>query len=383
MAKDSPFTRTHTANEGPLRPAGTEPCLTLIFACDQPRASGRRYGLGETKEVLIGRGLTAETHPTPGSLELRFEDAWMSARHARLMWALGRWMIEDAGSKNGTVINGVRTERARLAEGDLIEIGQRFFVYRDALAADAPASGLEHFSEAVALALDRIGSAGTTFLPSAARELLTAWPLDLDLCLSTAIRKAAGSPIAVAHLPSPLPTTMVPELKLAGELWSIRFGTESFHLKDSDGLRYLAHLIARPGVEVHATELLSLGRRGPGGGELETGAPLLDPAAKAAYRQRLIDLRLTMEEAENNGDLGRSERAQEEIELLSAELSRAVGLGGRDRQAGSTAERARSNVTMRIRNAMKKVGEISVVVGRHLEGAVQTGTFCSYRPAPK
>ena len=39
------------------------------------------------------------------------------------------------------------------------------------------------------------------------------------------------------------------------------------------------------------------------------------------------------------------------------EMARAVGLGGRDRRAGSAAERARLNVTRAIKSALQKISE--------------------------
>jgi hypothetical protein len=37
-------------------------------------------------------------------------------------------------------------------------------------------------------------------------------------------------------------------------------------------------------------------------------------------------------------------------------------------------------VTWRIRNGIKKIGKAHPRLGRHLENAVRTGTFCVYQP---
>ena len=52
-------------------------------------------------------------------------DEAASAKHALLEFADGEWWIEDAGSTNGTVINGelVRA-RERLQYGDELAIGR-------------------------------------------------------------------------------------------------------------------------------------------------------------------------------------------------------------------------------------------------------------------
>jgi hypothetical protein len=93
------------------------------------------------------------------------------------------------------------------------------------------------------------------------------------------------------------------------------------------------------------------------------------------------DLRDQLEEAEALGDLGRAERAREELDALARELSRAFGLGGRSRRAGAAAERARTAVQRRVRDAIRRIGEHAPELAEHLDHAVRTGTFCAYRPA--
>jgi hypothetical protein len=109
----------------------------------------------------------------------------------------------------------------------------------------------------------------------------------------------------------------------------------------------------------------------------------LDGTAKAAYRARLEELEAEFAEADAFNDPERAARARQEIEFLADELAAAVGLGGRDRKAASAAERARISVTRAIRASMSRIAEHSPALGRHLEGTVRTGTFCSYNPDPR
>ena len=110
---------------------------------------------------------------------------------------------------------------------------------------------------------------------------------------------------------------------------------------------------------------------------------MLDPAARDAYKRRLEDLRDALEEARRFNDPERAERAEREIEFLSDELARAVGLGGRSRVAASAAERARVNVSRTIGAVMKKIASASPALGQHLTATVRTGYFCSYVPDPR
>jgi hypothetical protein len=161
-------------------------------------------------------------------------------------------------------------------------------------------------------------------------------------------------------------------------------GTRAFRLKDSLGMQYLARLIAEPGQEIHVLDLVSAGRTGAEEAPIDTGdaGPLLDDAARDTYRRRLEDLRDTLTEAESFGDATRAASAREEIDFLGTELARALGLGGRGRRVGSAAERARTAVQRRIKNAIDRIVEAAPELGPALGRAVRTGNFCVYRPEP-
>ncbi len=169
-----------------------------------------------------------------------------------------------------------------------------------------------------------------------------------------------------------------------GEYVTFTFDDEIARLRRTKGIDYLALLLSRPGAEIHVLDLVTPGAREGGmpdpdlslGGD--DAGPALDPAAKAAYRQRVDHLREELEEAEAFNDPERAARAREEMDAILEQLAGAVGLGGRDRKLGSSAERARVNVTKRIRATMDKVAEGSPRLGRHLKAAIKTGTFLSY-----
>ena len=82
------------------------------------------------------------------------------------------------------------------------------------------------------------------------------------------------------------------------------------------------------------------------------------------------------------GDVRRAETAQSELEALHKELARGVGLGGRVRRSGAAAERARITAQRRVREAIKKIGEIEPELAASLDKAIKTGTYCAYN-SPK
>ena len=108
--------------------------------------------------------------------------------------------------------------------------------------------------------------------------------------------------------------------------------------------------------------------------------PVLDHRARREIQSRARELRLEIEEAVSSNDVSRAERAREELDRITEVLSAALGLRGRSRGLGSTAERARSAVTWRIRSAIRKIESVHPRLGRHLANTVRTGTFCAYRP---
>ena len=191
-----------------------------------------------------------------------------------------------------------------------------------------------------------------------------------------------GMPRLAAHFtkqPVPVaPPRTILELARTGELWTVRGFGETVHVKSSRGLEMLAKLVAVPHQPLHALELA--GARDPvDGGD---AGPQLDAQAKAEYRARLRELVGDRDAAEAANDAGRLARIQHELEALTSELERAVGLGGRDRKAGAASERARSNVQRRIAHAIDQICAGSARLGEHLAATIETGTYCCYRPAP-
>ncbi len=191
-----------------------------------------------------------------------------------------------------------------------------------------------------------------------------------------------------------------------GEYWTIGYSRNSFRLKDTKGLGYLAHLLRHPGVEFHVLDLAGgiAGQRdddetGQSARGLQRGdedlekagihitslgdaGEMLDEQAKAEYRRRLSELREELEEAKGLGNVERAEQAEQEIDALTSELSRAVGLGGRSRRASSASERARQSIAKTIKSVLDRIAQRDAMLGDFLSRSIRTGNFCSYQPDP-
>jgi hypothetical protein len=157
------------------------------------------------------------------------------------------------------------------------------------------------------------------------------------------------------------------------------FDAYTVRLKDAKGMHLLARLLLEPGREIHALDLAGASALV---GTDET-APILDAAAKDAYRQHLNDLAEDLEEARQNNDLERAARLEAQIDAVTDQLAGAVGLGGRDRRPASQSERARVAATRNLRAVIQRAGEVHPSLGRHLEMTIRTGTYCSYQPDPR
>jgi hypothetical protein len=178
------------------------------------------------------------------------------------------------------------------------------------------------------------------------------------------------------------PPAITPErasfrLERRGNEWTVGHGLRTVVVKHTRGMQLLARLVERPEEEIHVLALAS--DEGASAPSSDAGDHL-DAQAVTDYRRRVADLDEEIAEAERMADTGRLAKRREEREALLAELSRAIGLGGRRRAAASASERARVNVQRRLKDAFLRIGEADPVVGRFFERAVRTGTFCCFRP---
>lgn len=182
-----------------------------------------------------------------------------------------------------------------------------------------------------------------------------------------------------------------------GEYWTVTFGGRTCRMADIKGLAYIGLLLRHPGTALHVSEIVRLGRSEAAAGAApsrdDSAAPsvrvglgdsgvLLDRQAKEDYRHRLDALQRELEEANSCNDSGRADRARREIEFVTDELTAAVGLGGRDRRAGSDVERARVNVTRSIARAIQRLDSVHPELAQHLTRTIRTGTFCCYIAEP-
>lgn len=190
---------------------------------------------------------------------------------------------------------------------------------------------------------------------------------------------------------APDPATAV--FRCDGDTRKVVYHGTTVLLRDLKGMRYLERLLAEPGRELHALDLV-VAEHGaqPAAAPVErdevdvTGndaGPILDDQAREAYRRRLVEIDDDIAEAEVAGDIERIAMAKADRDYLVTELTRAFGLGGRERRASSDSERARTSVTRSLRYALDRIRSHHPRLADHLDQAISTGTYCSYDPDPR
>lgn len=181
-----------------------------------------------------------------------------------------------------------------------------------------------------------------------------------------------------AHAPARQPLEpAVAVFVRVGHQRRICFGDNDLTVADLKGYRYLERLLSQPGREWHVLDLVAAEQTGPSG-PVEPGLPLLDDRAREAYRRRLVEVEQDIDEATSMNDLGRLDLAQRDRDYLVAELTAAIGLGGRSRTVRDPSERARTSVARSLRYALARLGEHHAALAGHLQRTIRTGTFCSY-----
>jgi transcriptional regulator with PAS, ATPase and Fis domain len=137
------------------------PALVILVDGEAPLEPGDLIALKGVSLLEFGRGAQRRISAGAAIGDVRLADRFMSTRHARLAVQGQSLVLEDLGSKNGTLVNGRRISRQALVDGDLIELGHTVLAYRENLAVkdDAesePVPGFATFSPEFAERRDKL-----------------------------------------------------------------------------------------------------------------------------------------------------------------------------------------------------------------------------------
>lgn len=146
-----------------------EPHLFLLLHCDHPSRASWRYGLAGIDKVRIGRGEATEAHIERSgqsrNINIAIADRHVSSRHAQIERSGENFVLADAGSRNGTWVNGRQIDaRTLLQDGDFIGIGHTLLRFRSSLRTT------EHTEFLQSLMADPAEPGLSTLLPSLAQS---------------------------------------------------------------------------------------------------------------------------------------------------------------------------------------------------------------------
>jgi len=167
----APATTQTQSEDSEGRPPAPRPFLFLVAEANQPLSPGARFDLDVVGEVSFGRGARGHVRTRgkagePDRLAITIPDGWMSSAHARLVRRGGAWLFSDLGSRNGSRVNGASVLERTIVDGDVLELGGAFFIFRRGLPARAGSEPDHEAADhlAVAPGLD-------TLLPALASDL--------------------------------------------------------------------------------------------------------------------------------------------------------------------------------------------------------------------
>ncbi len=298
----------------------------------------------------------------------RSGDLERAAQHTSTVLDLGSWQADRSYLWSVLVRE---LSRAAIALGDL-DLCRRLLSDLEPLAGQCGVNGA-----VVAFAGSHAHTAGLL-----ARTLgdLEATERHLDQARLTYRRLGARSWLADLERDagaSQRPNQTDGRLRRVGSLWDIGFAGREAMVAGTKGLEDIARLVARPGVDIHALELMT----GTDTHRSASSAMILDRAALRSYRGRLAELDAELDDAEQAHDAATVARLGGEREALVDELRAATTERGRPRVfANYPSERARKAVSGRVRAAIAGLRPGLPELAEHLDSSIITGTYCRYRP---
>src|SRR6185312_4641655 len=106
--------------------ASQVPILFVVLEGDRPLARGARWSLAGVERITIGRGANrVATRSADGkTLDIKVPGRWISSSHCVVRAVGGEWIVEDAGSRNGTFVDGAKVATSVVGAESVLEAGR-------------------------------------------------------------------------------------------------------------------------------------------------------------------------------------------------------------------------------------------------------------------
>ncbi len=166
-----------------------------------------------------------------------------------------------------------------------------------------------------------------------------------------------------------------------GDTWRLVFDGEETHLRNTKGARILAILLNNQNRELYCCDLQAQESKNPIVKLHEFEDPVADQEAIDAYKGIVQELKEEVEDAERCHDLGRKDKAQDELGKLQEHLLKITGMGGKSRKFNTDAEKARVAVRKNVSGLIQAEAMDKIPQARkHFENAITYGKFIRYSP---
>ena len=130
------------------QPSCARPLSAALFFVLNAEAPARYRPLAaylrNRSSIVVGRTMSdsserARVSSRGNSMRIDLLDRFASRSHACLDCRVGTWRVVDQGSRNGVFVNGERVSEGSLSDGDVLSIGDSFFVFRTHVPEPEPA----------------------------------------------------------------------------------------------------------------------------------------------------------------------------------------------------------------------------------------------------
>jgi DNA-binding NtrC family response regulator len=206
---------------------GTAPHLVVLLDAGRLREAPLRISLRDADDLrLVRSDVRRVARPGPQAIEIGLADPRVSSAHASLRREAGAWVVEDLGSKNGTLVDGRLVGRAELHDGALVEVGHTFLLF-SAAALEGSASEAT-LSPGLAASLERLEAVAASKVPVVLRgESGTGKEVAARLVHRASRRRGPFVAVNCGALPANL---------IESELFGYRRGAFSGAIEDRPGL---------------------------------------------------------------------------------------------------------------------------------------------------
>jgi hypothetical protein len=180
-----------------------------------------------------------------------------------------------------------------------------------------------------------------------------------------------------------------------GDVWNVTYRGKTVHLKHEGGLSRIAGMLAEPGREFTAAELIAATESVAPGMLMSTGRAeteglhpvdfgsyetLISNEDRRKWKEEASRLFREAEAARDAGDQERAAAAEEDMHGVLEHLKATTGLGGKLRKMETEATTKHNSMNAALRRALKKIDSAHRDLAHHLRTSLQRQGRFSYAP---